>query len=142
MSEVKAGDKVKIDFSGQTQDGHEFIPKEAPQTVEFTVGGNEVIKGLSEAVLGMKPGESRTVELAMEDAFGPYNKDMVAELDRKVIPAEQHVEEGQHLELHRADGLKIPAVILEVTDETIRVDANHPLAGRDLTLEVKLLEVA
>jgi peptidylprolyl isomerase len=141
MTKVKTGDTVKIELSGETKDGHTFLTADKPETVEFTVGQGEVIKAVDEAVVGMEPGEIRKVEVSPEEGFGPYNKDMVAELDRKSIPPGQKVEEGQHLELHRADGQKIPAVVLSVTPEAIMIDANHPLAGRDLRLDIKLVKV-
>lgn len=138
---AKTGDKVKIEFSGKIKDGPVFVPEDNPEKAEFTVGKGEVIPGLDEAVIGMEPGETKTVEVSSDRGFGPYNKDMVAELDPKSIPAGQEVQEGQTLELHRADGQKIPAIVLSVTEESVMIDANHPLSGRDLEFTIKLVQI-
>jgi FKBP-type peptidyl-prolyl cis-trans isomerase 2 len=140
VTKAKPGDKVKIEFVGKTADGQVFSPRD-DGPVEFTVGQNEVIEGIDQGVVDMEVGETRTIELGPEQAFGNYSERLVTELDRGSIPPEQKVEEGQHLELHRADGQTLPAIVLSVTDEAVMIDANHPLAGRDLVFEVKLLEI-
>lgn len=141
MATAKRGDRVKVEFSGTTREGQLITPEGEPQKLEFTVGEGQVIPGIEEAVIGMAPGENKSFEVPMDKGFGPYNKDMVAELDRKSIPPEQPVAPGQSMELHRADGQKLPAIILDVTEETVMIDANHPLAGRDLKFELKLLAI-
>lgn len=140
MAAAKSGDKVKIEFEGKTADGNLFQkPSDGP--LEFTIGKDEVIPGLEQAVIGMEVGETKIVEVPAAEAFGPYSEKMVAELDPKSIPPEQNVEEGQSLELHRSDGQSIPAIVLSVSDTSVMIDANHPLAGRDLVFTIKLLEI-
>lgn len=140
MNAAKNGDKVKIEFEGKTSDGKTFHEvSEGP--LEFTLGKDEVIVGLDEAVVGMEVGESKTVEVPVDKGFGPYSDKLVAELDPKSIPSSQKVEEGQSLELHRSDGQSIPAIVLSVTEDSVMIDANHPLAGRDLVFTIKLLEI-
>ena len=140
MAAAKSGDKVKIEFEGKTADGNLFQkPSDGP--LEFTIGKDEVIPGLEQAVIGMEVGETKIVEVPAAEAFGQYSEKMVAELDPKSIPPEQNVEEGQSLELHRSDGQSIPAIVLSVTDTSVMIDANHPLAGRDLVFTIKLLEI-
>ncbi|MFH2057123.1 MAG: peptidylprolyl isomerase [bacterium] len=140
MATAKSGDKVKIEFEGKTAEGNIFQrPADGP--LEFTLGKSEVIPGLEEAVFGMSVGESKTVEVPAEKAFGQYSEKLVAELDPKSIPPEQKVEEGQSLELHRSDGQSLPAIVLSVSETSVMIDANHPLAGRDLVFTIKLLEI-
>jgi peptidylprolyl isomerase len=141
MKTAETGDKVKIEFSGKTKDGFTFVPVDNPEKVEFTIGKGEVIPGLDEGVVGMQVGETKTVDVSSDRAFGPYNKDMVAELDPKSIPPGQEVKEGQTLELHRADGQSIPAIVLSVTKESVMIDANHPLSGRDLEFTITLVNI-
>lgn len=141
MATAKTGDKVTIELSGATTDGYVFASDDKPETVEFTIGAAEVIPGIDCAVIGMKVGETKSVDIPSDEAFGSYNQDMVTELDRTSIPPDQQVEEGQSLELHRADGQSIPAIVLSVTEQAVMIDANHPLAGRDLKLTIKLVKV-
>ncbi len=140
MAPAKAGDKVIIEFEGKTSDGKVFQrPTDGP--LEFTLGESEVIQGLEEAVIGMNVGEIKSVEVPVEKGFGPYSDKMVAELARDSIPPDQTVEEGQSLELSRNDGQTMPAIVLSVSEDSVMIDANHPLAGRDLAFEIKLLEI-
>ncbi len=152
MKQVQQGDRVKVNFTGRLEDGtvvdtsvdcgcdecdcDETVP------VEFTLGEEEVIPGLEEAMIGMKPGESKTVRIASDNAYGPHDEEMVMVIDREEIPAEIAPEVGQTLELTGEDDEPFLVTVTEVTDATVVLDANHPLAGMDITYEIELVDIA
>jgi peptidylprolyl isomerase len=90
----------------------------------------------------MSPGETKTEKIPMDQAYGPYREEMVVEVSRQQMPPELQPEVGQQLQVQQTDGQTIPVVVTEVTDSTVTLDANHPLAGEDLTFEIQLVEIA
>ena len=142
MTQAKSGDTVKVAYTGKLDDGTVFDSTENREPLEFTVGAGQLIKGFDEAVAGMSPGDSKTVELPPEEAYGPRRDEMVLAIDRERMPADSYPQVGQQLQLTRQDGQPVPATITEVTESNVTVDANHPLAGRQLTFEIELLELA
>lgn len=150
MSQAKTGDKVKLNFTGKLEDGTIFDSsddcmddecgcQEGP--MEFIIGAGETFPALEEAVIGMRVGESRTVQLAADDGYGERNEDMVVEVSRSQLPADLVPEEGQVLELTDESGETFPVWVTAVEEESVTLDANHPLAGRDLLFELELLEI-
>ncbi len=142
MTHAKSGDTVKVAYTGKFDDGTVFDSTQNRDPLEFTLGEGQLIKGFDEAVTGMSPGDSKTVELPPEQAYGPRREDMVIEFDRSQLPGDTAPQVGQQLQLAQQEGQPIPAMITEVTESNITVDANHPLAGRQLTFEIELLELA
>lgn len=142
MSQAKSGDTVKIAYTGKLEDGTVFDSTESRDPLECTLGQGQLIKGIEKALTGMSPGESKTVSLPPEEAYGPRFDQMVLSVDRSQIPADADPQVGQQLQLTRQDGQPVPAIVTEVTDANITVDANHPLAGCELTFEIELLEIA
>jgi len=142
MAQAKHGDMVKVHYTGKLVDGTVFDASTEDEPLEFTIGDAEVIKGLEDAVIGMNAGESKVAEIPAENAFGVYKKEMVVVVDRSQFPADLNAEAGQHLEIPQEGGKGVVVMIAEVTDSTVTLDVNHPLAGKDLTLEIKLLEIA
>ncbi|WP_432821762.1 FKBP-type peptidyl-prolyl cis-trans isomerase [Trichloromonas sp.] len=141
MAEAKKGDAVKVFYTGRLEDGSVFDTSEGQAPLEFTIGRKEVIYGFEQAVIGMQPGESKTVTLPAEQAYGPHRPEMVAEVDRKDVPAHLELVVGNHLELTKGDGEPFAVLISALTETMVTLDANHPLAGRELTFEINLLEI-
>jgi peptidylprolyl isomerase len=141
MTQAKPGDKVKVHYTGKLADGTQFDSSENQEPLEFTLGAGEVIPGFEEAVVGMNPGDTKTATIPADDAYGDYDEELVLEVDRDQFPPEITPEIGQRLQLHQADGEVVGAVVTAFDDETVTLDANHPLAGQDLTFEIELVEI-
>ena len=141
MAQAKLGDRVKVHYTGTFVDGTAFDSSNEREPMEFSIGGMQVIPGFEQAVIGMAPGESKTEKVACEDAYGLKRDDMIVEVERQYIPKEINPEVGQLLEMQRPDGQSIPVRVTEVSENTITLDANHPLAGKDLVFEIILVEI-
>jgi FKBP-type peptidyl-prolyl cis-trans isomerase 2 len=135
------GDTVKVQYTGKLSDGTVFDTSIDKEPLEFTVGSGMVIPGFDQAVIGMNPGESKTIEIPMTDAYGPYCNELVQEVNRSEIPSEVKLEIGQRLQAQRQDGQIVMLVVTNISDSTVTIDANHPLAGKDLTFNIELIEV-
>ncbi len=142
MAQAKAGDTVQVHYTGTLTDGTIFDSSAGRSPLEFTVGSGQVIKGFDEGVAGMNQGETKTINIPVEDAYGPANEDMIFTLNRTDIPNEIPLEVGSTLNMHE-DGnpQPIPVIVRDLTDTNVTLDANHPLAGQDLTFEVELVGV-
>lgn len=141
MSEAKTGDKVKVYYTGKLADGMQFDSSANQEPVEFVVGAGELIQGFEEAVVGMNPGETKTTVINSDEAYGAYDEDLVLEVERAQFPPEITPEIGQRLQLHKPDGESFGAVVTGFDDERVTLDANHPLAGKELTFEIQLVEI-
>jgi peptidylprolyl isomerase len=141
MSEAKPGDKVKVHYTGKLADGTQFDSSADQEPLEFTLGAGEVIQGFEEAVVGMNPGDTKTATIGADEAYGDYDEDLVLEVERDQFPPEITPEVGQRLQLHQPDGEVVGAVVTGFDDETVTLDANHPLAGQDLTFEIELVAI-
>ena len=138
---VKAGDTVKIRYTCKLDDGSVVAASENEEPLEFVVGNTQIIPGLQEAVIGMTPGEAKTQSIPPERAYGPYHEEMTAKLDRRMVPEEVKLEVGVSLRVKHADGHDSDAFVTELSDTTVTVDGNHPLAGKNLTLEIELVDL-
>lgn len=141
MIQAKPGDTVKIHYTGKLEDGTVFDTSANREPLEFTLNQGQVIPGFEQAVLGMAPGESKTQKIPMEEAYGPYREEMVIEVSRQQLPADLEPEVGQQLQVQQPNGQAVPVFVTEVTDATVTLDANHPLAGEDLTFDIELVEI-
>jgi FKBP-type peptidyl-prolyl cis-trans isomerase 2 len=141
METVQSNSKVKVHYKGTLNDGSVFDSSHGKEPLEFTMGQGQLIKGFEAAVLGMKPEETRTVDIPSAEAYGPVVDDLKQEVKRDVLPEDLKPEVGMQLVSQQPGGQQIPVKIIEVADETITVDANHPLAGKDLTFEIQLVEI-
>jgi FKBP-type peptidyl-prolyl cis-trans isomerase 2 len=141
VAEAQSGDKVKVHYTGKLADGTVFDTTEDATPFEFTIGADEVIAGFEEAVQGMEPGDAKTVTLPPEEAYGPRNDEWVLEVDRDELPDQLDVEVGQQLRIEQEGGESTIVRVSEVNPETVKLDANHPLAGEELTFEIELVEV-
>ncbi len=142
MTQAKQGDKVKVHYTGKLSDGTTFDTSAEQDPLEFTLGAGEVIAGFEAAVLGMTPGESRTTTIPAGEAYGDHHDEMILEVERDSFPAHLEPHVGQELQVKQGDGEVISVVITEVAEDSITLDANHPLAGKDLTFEIELVAIA
>jgi FKBP-type peptidyl-prolyl cis-trans isomerase 2 len=136
---IKKGDKVKVEYKGTLDDGSVFDSSEGREPLEFEAGSGQVIAGFDEAVIGMEKGESKTVHIKADDAYGQPNPELKRDIPRDSLSSEVEPKEGMMLALNAPDGRQMPAKIVKVTDKTITIDLNHPLAGKDLNFEIKVV---
>ncbi|MXQ09147.1 peptidylprolyl isomerase [Alphaproteobacteria bacterium GH1-50] len=141
MTQAKSGDTVRIHYTGTLEDGATFDTSAGRDPLEFTLGSGQVIPGFDKAVDGMTVGEEKKVEIPAEDAYGPHNPDGRQAIPRENIPADIPLDIGTQLQMQLPDGRPVPVVVAEVSDETVVLDANHPLAGKDLTFQIELVEI-
>jgi FKBP-type peptidyl-prolyl cis-trans isomerase 2 len=140
-AQAKNDDTVQVDYTGKLGDGTVFDTSVGREPLEFTLGAGQMIPGFEKAVLGMKVGEKKTVTIPADEAYGPRRDEQIVELPREKLPSGLTPEVGQQLVMRQADGREIVVVITEVSDETVTIDANHPLAGKDLTFEIELSKI-
>ena len=142
MAQAQHGDKVKVHYTGRLDDGTVFDSSIISDPLEFTIGEREVVPGFEEAIIGMNPGESKTVTVPVDKAYGPRRDDMVMVVDREKFPPNIEPEVGQQLEIRqREDGRTIPVMVTDVSESSVTLDANHHLAGKDLIFNIQLLEI-
>ena len=142
MAQVKNGDTVKVHYHVRFEDGTTFDSSEGRSPLEFEVGSGNVIKGFDEGVVGMERGEKKTIHIPAEDAYGPSVPENVIEFPKSQFPEDMNPEVGMQLNLRSQDGQNIPVVIAEVKEEVVVLDANHPLAGRDLIFDVEVVDIS
>jgi FKBP-type peptidyl-prolyl cis-trans isomerase 2 len=141
MQQVQSGDTVRVHYHGRLTDGTTFDSSEGRDPLEFQVGGGMVIAGFDNGVLGMSIGDKRTVHIAVDEAYGPKNPEMVIEFPRNQVPEGMPLEKGMRLNLNNSEGQVVPVVITDVLEDAILLDANHPLAGEDLVFDIELVEI-
>jgi len=141
MQQVKKGDKVRVHYHGRLQDGSTFDTSEGRSPLEFQVGSGQVIKGFDDAMIDMKIGDKKTVHIPAEDAYGEPSENMYIEYPLADFPADMKAEPGLELHMSDAQGNNFPVVIAEVKGDVVILDANHPLAGKDLTFDIELVEI-
>ncbi|AJE46030.1 FKBP-type peptidyl-prolyl cis-trans isomerase [Celeribacter indicus] len=141
MTEVKSGDKVRIHYIGTLQDGTVFDSSEGREPLEFTVGAGQIIPGLDKHLPGMSLGEKKTVVAVADEAYGQRQPDAQQAVPREQIPPEIPLEVGLQLQMQSPQGQVIPVTVVNVTDEAVTLDANHRLAGEDLTFAIEVVEI-
>ena len=141
MTRAKFGDTVKVHYTGKFEDGMVFDTSIESDPLQFTIGDGHVIPGFEEAVAGMSPGESKTVKTPPDKAYGHHRDDLIQVVDRKQLPADLKVEIGQQLLGSQPDGETIEAIVIAVSETSLTLDANHPLAGKDLIFDIQLIEI-
>ena len=141
MNKVKNGDRVKIHYTGKLTDGEIFDTSREQQPLEFIVGNREMMPGIENSVIGMEAGDEKSIEVPPEEAFGPRKEELVIEVKKSRLP--DHIEPclGQRLQMQVAEGNHIELAIIEIKEETIALDANHPLAGHTLFFDLELVEI-
>ena len=140
-AQAKNGDTVKVDYTGTLENGTVFDTSVGGEPLNFTLGEGKVIPGFEQAVLGMKVGESKTVTIPADEAYGQYSDDLVVVVNREDLPAGLDPEVGEQLQGPRPDGKAGVCTVINVTNTTITVDFNDPLAGKNLTFEITLISI-
>ena len=135
------GDTVRVDYTGTLEDGTTFDTSVGSEPLEFTLGEGNVISGFEKAVYGLQVGKSKTVTIPTEEAYGPHRDDLVIVVEREQLPADLDPKVDQQLQMQQTDGRTAVVIVTDVSETTITVDANHPLAGKDLTFEIELVEI-
>lgn len=141
MQQVQNGDKVRVHYHGKLRNGDTFDSSDGREPLEFTVGSGQVIKGFDDGVRGMSPGDKKTVEIPVQDAYGEKNDDMLIEFPKSQFPPDMNPETGMQLMMNNGQGQSFPVNIIEVKEDTVILDANHPLAGQDLIFDLELVEI-
>ncbi|MBO0350846.1 peptidylprolyl isomerase [Phormidium pseudopriestleyi FRX01] len=142
MTEAKQGDMVKVHYTGKLDDGTVFDSSIDRDPLEFVLGEGQLIAGFEQAVLGMTPGESKTEKIPAEEAYGPHREEMVVEVERQQLPDDIPLDVGQQLQIQQAPNQIIPVVITAISESKVTLDANPPLAGKDLIFEIELVGIA
>jgi len=141
MQQVKQGDTVKVHYHGRLADGTTFDSSEGREPLEFKVGSGMVIKGFDDGVMGMSIGDKRTVNIQAEDAYGDKNPEMLVEFPKEQFPDDMMPEIGMRLNMTNGNGQVIPVTIVEVKENSVILDANHPLAGEALIFDIELVSI-
>ncbi len=141
MTEIKEGDTVRVHFTGKLEDGTVFETTSDRDPLDFEIGADEVAPGFEEAVCAMKPGESKTVTVPADKAYGVHREDLVQVVERDKLPDDLEPEVGLALQISYDDRESMVVVITDVTNDKVTLDANHPLAGKDLIFEIEFLEI-
>ena len=141
MSKVKDGDTVKVHYTGKLENGDVFDSSREREPFEFTLGNKAVIPGFEKGVVGMGVGDTKTIEIPPEEAYGGKQDELVVEVQKSELPDDITPTIGQRLQIKQQDGNPIVVTITELTDDSITLDANHPLAGYTLFFDVELVDI-
>ena len=141
MQQVKSGDTVKVHYHGKLTDGTTFDSSEGREPLEFEVGSGQVISGFDTGVTGMSQGEKKTITIPVDEAYGPKQDDLFMEFPIDRFPEDMKPEVGMQLNMSNGSGQNFPVIIREVREDSVVLDANHPLAGEDLTFDLELVEI-
>lgn len=141
MAPAKEGDKVKVQYTGKLkEDGTVFASSDESSPLEFTVGQGEIIPGFEQAVVGMDKGDEKTVDIPADEGYGQHTDERVVQVHREQLPDDLDPQVGQRLEVRQGEE-SIPVVVTDISEQQVTLDANHPLAGKDLQFDIKVLEI-
>lgn len=141
MQQAQNGDKVRVHYHGKLRTGETFDSSDGREPLEFTLGSGQVIKGFDEGVKGMQAGDKKTVEIPVEEAYGEKSEDMIIEFPKTQFPPDVTPEVGAQLMMSNGAGQQLPVTITQVKEDSVTLDANHPLAGEDLIFDLELVEI-
>lgn len=143
MTKVKSNDTVKVHYKGTLTDGTVFDSSEGREPLEFTMGQGQLIPGFENAVMGMEINQTKSCFIPSAEAYGDVNPEMLQKVSKSQLPEDlqQKAAVGMQLSSRMPDGTEFPVMVTEVNEESITVDANHPLAGKDLNFEITLVEI-
>jgi len=143
VAQAKNGDTVKVLYTGTLDDGEMFDSSESHggEPLQFTIGAGNMIPGFEQAVIGMSPGESKTVRIPADEAYGPHLEELEMLLDWGQFPEGFQIEVGDQLQLQSQDGQIVEVPVIDVSEAGVTIDANHHMAGKDLTFEIELVEI-
>jgi peptidylprolyl isomerase len=140
-TQATTGDTVLFHYTGSLRDGTVFDSSSGRDPLRVTLGSGQVIRGVDDALTGMAPGQEKTVTIAAEEAYGPHRPELLHEVERAAIPPEVDLEIGQQLEGRDTSGQSLRLTVVDVADNMVTLDANHPLAGQDLRFDLQLVEI-
>jgi FKBP-type peptidyl-prolyl cis-trans isomerases 2 len=141
MQQVKKGDRVRVHYHGKLATGETFDSSHGRDPLEFEVGSGMVIKGFDDGVTGMTVGEKKTINIPVEDAYGHRNDQMIIDMPIDRFPEDMQLEVGMPLIMSDSIGQQFQVVVTEIKEESVTIDANHPLAGKDLIFDIELVEI-
>ena len=141
MAQASSGDTVRISYTGKLTDGTVFDSSEGRDPLEFVIGENTIIPTLEAACVGMEIGETATVDVAADNAYGPHHPDAVQTVERSMIPQEVDLTVGAQLQATAPDGQTLVLTVAAVEGEQVTLDGNHPLAGQDLSFDIEMVEI-
>jgi FKBP-type peptidyl-prolyl cis-trans isomerase 2 len=141
MTQVKNGDTIKVHYVGKLEDGTVFEASTNRDPLEYTVGSSKAFPVFDQAVIGMQEGELKTLEIPVDRAFGPRDERKVVTLKRQQLPPDLEPQVGQRLQIRQKDNTPLRVTVATVSDSIVTLDANHPLAGQDLTLDIQIVEI-
>jgi peptidylprolyl isomerase len=141
MTQATNGDTVLFHYTGSLTDGRVFDSSSGRDPLQVTIGSGQVIRGVDDALCGMAPGEEKTVTVGADEAYGPRRPELLHEVQRAAIPPEVDLEVGSQLEGRDTAGQRLRLTVVDVADDKVTLDANHPLAGQDLTFDLELVRI-
>jgi peptidylprolyl isomerase len=141
MGQVKSGDKVRVHYHGKLTTGETFDSSQGREPLEFEVGNGSVIKGFDDGVTGMTVGEKKTINIPFNEAYGPRNPEMVIPMPKDRFPDDMEIEVGMPLMMSDQEGQQFQVTVVDIQDDKVMLDANHPLAGQDLIFDLELVEI-
>lgn len=141
MATAESGQTVKVHYTGTLDNGDEFDTSLGGEPLEVTLGEGAVIAGFEKALLGMEPGDSKTVQIAVDDAYGDHQAERVYEVERARIPPDVELEVGRVLQANGEDGQTVTMTVAALNEAMVTLDFNHPLAGKNLTFQLELVEI-
>jgi peptidylprolyl isomerase len=141
MAQAKSGNTVKVHYTGTFEDGTQFDSSQGREPLELTLGSGQVITGFEAAIVGMEPGESKTVNIPPEQAYGPRREEALQEFPRSAVPQHIDLQVGLQLQAQDPNGRPLLLTVASLSEDTVMLDANHPLAGKELTFNLELVEI-
>ncbi|MCG1036760.1 FKBP-type peptidyl-prolyl cis-trans isomerase [Polaribacter sargassicola] len=141
MSQVKESNTVKVNYTGKLSDGQIFDTSDGREPLEVTLGQGQLIPGFEQALIDMKLNEKKTITIAKEDAYGDVNESLIQEVDKANLPQDMEPKVGMGLVSKSPDGQEMNLMIVEVKDQSVVIDGNHPLAGRDLVFDLEVVDI-
>jgi len=141
MSQAKCGDRVKVHYTGRLENGEVFADSTESKPLEFTIGKGEVIQGFEKAIIAMEVGETKTIKLPPEEAYGPRQEDLVVDVKKNSLPEDITPIIGQQLQIPQRNGKPVEVTVSDISGDTVTLDANHPLAGVTVTFTILLCAI-
>jgi len=141
LSKVKDGNTVKVHYTGTLKDGSVFDTSAEREPLEFKLGEGQLIPGFEKAVIGMEEGESTKIDIPVKEAYGEAREDLIINVPKDQLPDDVEPEVGMQLQVNQPDGQPVPVGGREISDDELTLDANHPLAGKDLSFEIEVVEI-
>jgi len=141
MSKAKAGDTVKVHYTGKLTSGTVFDSSQGRDPLEFVIGAHQVIPGFENAVEGMSVGDKEEVNIPVDEAYGPVRPELISSIDKNEVPDDIDFEVGKPIQVMDAEGNKFVVMVTDISDSHVTLDGNHPLAGKELVFDIELMEI-